>query len=238
MNDTVASGNWAERVAASFRASLGTIVFGMADGAVSIFGLVAGVSAAGLDSHAVLIAGAAGAAASAASMAAGAWLDATASRDVAEADIERDREAMVRDPRDAIATLRERLASQGAEPVSVEAIVALAKRDAEAWASLRRAVGPASQNAPANPLAQAAWMFVADLFAATLPVLPFAFLDVEPARIASLAVTVAMMTVLGWARSAITGSPRGRTIAQTLGVAMAAAFAGLAIGSLFHPPGG
>lgn len=226
---------WTARVAASFRASLGTIVFGMADGAVSIFGLVAGVSAAGQDSHAVLIAGAAGAAAAATSMAAGAWLDATASRDVAAADIERDREAMERDPRDAVTMLRERLATQGAEPVSIEAIVALAKRDPQAWASLRRAVSPASENPPASPLAQAAWMFVADLFAATMPVLPFAFLDVGPARIVSLAVTIAMMTVLGWARSAITGSPRGRTIAQTLGVAMAAALAGLAIGSLFHP---
>lgn len=225
---------WTKRLADSFRASLGTIVFGMADGAVSIFGLVAGVSAAGQDSHTVLVAGAAGAAAAATSMAAGAWLDATASRDVAASDIERDREAMERDPRDAIASLRERLGSQGAEPVSIDAIVALAKRDPEAWASLRRAVGPASGNPPASPAAQAAWMFVADLFAATLPVLPFAFLEIDRARIASLAITVALMTALGWARAVITGSPRGRTIAQTLGVAMAAAIAGVAIGSLFH----
>ena len=235
MTDLAAAGRWTSRVAASFRASLGTIVFGLVDGAVSIFGLVAGVSAAGQDAHTVLIAGATGAAAAAASMAAGAWLDATASRDVAAADIERDRAALERDPAGTLAAIRERLASQGAEPASVDVIVALAKRNPEAWASLRRAAGPAAANPPASPAAQAAWMFVADLFAASMPVIPFAFLEVDAARTASLVVTLAMMTALGWARSAITGSPRGRTIAQTLGVTMAAALAGLAIGSIFRP---
>ena len=234
MSEAGSNDGWARRVATSFRASLGTIVFGMADGAVSIFGLVAGVSAAGQDSRAVLVAGAAGAAASAASMAAGACLDASASRDVAASDIERDREALRRDPAGALASIRERLAALGAEPASVDAIVALAQRDPEAWVSLRRAVSPAAPNPVASPAAQAAWMFVADLFAATMPVLPFAFLEVDAARVTSLASTVAMMTVLGWARGSITGSPKGRTVAQTLGVAMAAALAGLAIGSFFR----
>lgn len=234
MGDLSPAEPWTARVAASFRASLGTIVFGMADGAVSIFGLVAGVSAAGQDPHTVLVAGAAGAAAAAASMAAGAWLDATASRDVAASDIERDREALERDPDRMLASIRERLASLGAEPASIDAIAALAKRDPEAWASLRRAASPAASNPPASPAAQAAWMFVADLFAASMPVIPFAFLDVDAARIASLTATFSMMTVLGWARAAITGSPRGRTIAQTLGVTTAAAAAGLVIGTAFR----
>lgn len=41
------------------------------------------------------------------------------------------------------------------------------------------------------------------------------------------------MTVLGGARSSITGNPWGRAVAQTLGVAMAAALAWLATGSFF-----
>jgi len=55
--------------------SAGTIVFGMEDGTVSIFGLIFGVAATTTSSHAVLIARAAGAAAAAVSMA-GAFLDA------------------------------------------------------------------------------------------------------------------------------------------------------------------
>lgn len=226
--------SWTKRVAASFRASLGTIVFGMEDGTVSIFGLVAGLSAAGQDARVVLIAGATGAAASAASMAAGAYLDAVASHDVDAADIERDVERFRRDPARGLVAIRERLASLGAAPDSIEAIAALAERDPEGWASLRRAVSPASEHPTASPLAQAAWMFIADLIAATVPVLPFALLALEPARFALIALTALMMVALGAAQSRLTGRPRGRAILQTVGVAAAAALAGLAIGAAFR----
>jgi hypothetical protein len=53
------------RVGASFQASVGDIVFGMEDGAVSILGLVFGVAVSSPDSHAVVLAGATGAAAGA-----------------------------------------------------------------------------------------------------------------------------------------------------------------------------
>ncbi len=66
--------------------SAGTIVFGMEDGTVSIFGLIFGVAATTTSTHAVLIAGAAGAAAAAVSMMAGAYLDAETSRDEAKAN--------------------------------------------------------------------------------------------------------------------------------------------------------
>jgi VIT1/CCC1 family predicted Fe2+/Mn2+ transporter len=69
------------RLKRSLVASSGTIVFGMEDGTVSIFGLVFGVAATTTSSSAVLVAGATGAAAAAVSMMAGAFLDAETSRD-------------------------------------------------------------------------------------------------------------------------------------------------------------
>ena len=63
------------RMRTSLRASAGDVVFGMEDGTVSIFGLVAGVAATSSDSKTVIIAGAAGAAAAAVSMGAGVFLD-------------------------------------------------------------------------------------------------------------------------------------------------------------------
>jgi hypothetical protein len=47
----------ATRIARSFRASFGDIVFGMEDGTVSIFGLVFGVAASTSDSKVVVVAG-------------------------------------------------------------------------------------------------------------------------------------------------------------------------------------
>ena len=47
----------ADRIRRSFLASVGSIVFGMEDGTVSIFGLVFGVAVSAPDSRAVLLAG-------------------------------------------------------------------------------------------------------------------------------------------------------------------------------------
>ena len=69
------------RLRGSFLDSAGTIVFGMEDGTVSIFGLVFGVAATTSDAKTVLIAGASGAVAAAVSMMAGAYLDAETTRD-------------------------------------------------------------------------------------------------------------------------------------------------------------
>lgn len=69
------------RLRRSFVESAGTVVFGMEDGTVSIFGLVFGVAATTTSSVAVLVAGASGAAAAAVSMMAGVYLDAETRRD-------------------------------------------------------------------------------------------------------------------------------------------------------------
>src|SRR4029450_13181482 len=74
-----------QRLRSSFSNSVGTIVFGMEDGTVSIFGLIFGVAATTTAKKTVLIAGARGAAAAAVSMMAGAYLDAETTRDEADA---------------------------------------------------------------------------------------------------------------------------------------------------------
>jgi len=63
------------RLRSSSSKSAGTVVFGMEDGTVSIFGLIFGVAATTTDTETVLVAGASGAAAAADSMIAGAYLD-------------------------------------------------------------------------------------------------------------------------------------------------------------------
>src|SRR5262245_49944806 len=78
-------GSGFKRLRGSFNNSVGTIVFGMEDGTVSIFGLIFGVAATTTDTKTVLIAGASGAAAAAVSMMAGAYLDAETTRDEADA---------------------------------------------------------------------------------------------------------------------------------------------------------
>ena len=82
----------------------------------------------------------------------------------------------------------------------------------------------------ASPRTHAVWMFVADLFAASIPVIPFALFDIETARIVSLVVTGVLMAVLGIARGLVGHEPVWRTALQTMAIAGAAAIAGVLIG--------
>jgi vacuolar iron transporter family protein len=69
------------RLRASLIKSAGTVVFGMEDGTVSIFGLIFGVAATTTSTQTVVIAGASGAVAAAVSMMAGVYLDAETTND-------------------------------------------------------------------------------------------------------------------------------------------------------------
>jgi VIT1/CCC1 family predicted Fe2+/Mn2+ transporter len=82
----------------------------------------------------------------------------------------------------------------------------------------------------ASPSTHAAWMFVADLFAASVPVIPFALFPIETARIVSLVLTGVLMAVLGIARGRIGHEPVWRTALQTMAIAGIAALAGVLIG--------
>src|SRR5579863_2147678 len=73
-----------KRLRGSLAESAGTVVFGMEDGTVSIFGLIFGVAATTTNARTVLIAGTSGAVAAAVSMMAGVFLDVETTRDEAK----------------------------------------------------------------------------------------------------------------------------------------------------------
>jgi len=90
----------------------------------------------------------------------------------------------------------------------------------------------AGQATRQNPYVQSAWMFITDLFAAAVPVIPFAIFGLGTARIVSLIVTFALLVVLGVGRARIGRRKVLPTVAQTVGIATAAAVAGLLVGKL------
>jgi hypothetical protein len=62
-----------------------------------------------------------------------------------------------------------------------------------------------------SPAVHAGWMFAADLFAASIPVIPFAFLPLEQARVVSLVLTTILLIRLGVGRAGgAHGLPRDR----------------------------
>jgi VIT1/CCC1 family predicted Fe2+/Mn2+ transporter len=218
-----------QRVRGSFGNAAGTIVFGMEDGTVSIFGLIFGVAATTNDTKTVLIAGASGAVAAAVSMMAGAYLDVETTRDKANAA----RSASHAAAEGSAAALSSRLAKAGLRPEQSAALAAAVQNDPKAMGGLMLALDGAAET-PLNPLEQALWMLLADFFAAAVPILPFVFLPVPQARIVSAAVTTALLVALGIGRAQIAKRNTVRTVVETVSIGVAAALAGVAIGVLIN----
>ena len=223
MSDSLAS-----RISASFKASFGDIVFGMEDGTVSIFGLVFGVAASTNDTRTVLVAGLTGAIAAAVSMMAGAYLDAETARDQARQHADAIRGDVVADD-----AMRRELVANGVAAEAIDELNALGKRYPQLPRALHLAYDAGDAAAEASPLAHATWMFIADMIAALVPVVPFAVLPMNEARYVSLAATTAVLVVLGIGRAKIGKRRVLSTMLQTLGIAAAAGLAGVIVGNLF-----
>jgi vacuolar iron transporter family protein len=212
-----------QRLRSSIIKSAGTIVFGMEDGTVSIFGLIFGVAATTTSTKTVLIAGASGAVAAAVSMMAGAYLDAETTRDQTDAV------SLVTGSSGV--SLSRRLASAGLTPEQSDALTAAVQNDRNAADGLLLAL-KGTAKAPLNPLEQALWMLFADFFAAAVPILPFVFLPISQARIVSGIVTVALLIGLGVGRAQLGKRTVIRTVAETVSMGVGAAIAGVAISVL------
>ncbi len=164
----------------------------------------------------VLLAGATGAAAGAASMMAGTYLDVVSGRD-----------------RSTALRAEERLRRAGFSDAEARATSAALARHPDAMLEFVAAfeLGVGSQ-ARESPWPHAAWMFVADLIAPATPVVPFALLEMDAARTASLVTTTLLLLALGIGRARITHRTVVATTIQTLAIAAVAAVAGIAIGRL------
>jgi len=223
----------AARLKRSFVESAGTIVFGMEDGTVSIFGLVFGVAATTSNSAAVLVAGASGAAAAAVSMMAGAYLDAETSRDEAVASAENHGADLTGDNSMALALVSKRLAAVGLTPQLSKALVDAVQRDHDAVTGLLAALR-GTHSPQLDPREQALWMLFADFLSAAVPIVPFMLLPVAEARVISAIITIALLAALGVGRARIGKRNVVRTVAETVSMGIAAAFAGVAIGVLIN----
>jgi vacuolar iron transporter family protein len=217
----------------SFHASIGDVVFGMEDGTVSIFGLVFGVAASTDQSAVVLLAGGTGAIAAAVSMMAGAYLDAESERDRARVEAQKHAEAWEQDVGTTAQELSQHLAESGIPDAQVETLRNLLASNPQVLRALRTALRPTLQEpVTTSPFTHALWMFIADLFAAFVPVIPFALLPIRDARLVSVLVTALLLVALGIGRALIGQRSLVRTTLETLTIAAAAAAAGIIIGKI------
>jgi len=179
----------------------------------------------------VLIAGASGAAAAAVSMMAGAYLEAETSRDERAASQARLEKELSYEHAAVATLLSEKLSAAGLKPELSGALSRAVQQDRQAFMGLLLALegGP---GVTLQPLEHALWMLAADFFSAAVPIVPFVLLPIGPARIVSAAITTLLLIALGVGRARIAERSIARTVAETVGMGVVAALAGVAIGVL------
>jgi len=222
------------RIKRSIRDCSGEIVFGMSDGVVSIFGLVAGMVAAASTGEVILLAGATAAIAATVSMMAGVFLDLESERDEARVEAMERADDIRHDPEGNINKLISDLQGAGLSEKSLEAIREDMKTNPLSIQKFEDAVAGEEETSAqkTSPVIHACWMGIADFIAAMTPVVPFIFLPLGQAKIVFIFGTFILLVLLGIGRAILGERPMLRTVLETVLIAAAAAIAGALVGLL------
>ena len=205
-------------------------VLGANDGVVSTACLIVGVAGAGASYAAVRTAGIAGLTAGALSMALGEYVSVASQRDIEQADVQIERQALEEHP---VAELRELALiweARGLEPALAEEVARqLTEKDALA-AHVRDELG-LTQDTAARPVQAALSSLLAFTVGALIPLVAYL---ASPDRRSVVAVvgSVVALAALGWVGAVIGSAQRLRAIARVAVGGTAAMAITLAIGEL------
>jgi len=185
---------------------IGDAIYGVNDGLGAIFGIVSGVSGATAgDQKYVLLAGLSGMIASALSMGSGAYLAAKSEREIYHAEIAREREAIQMNGPEARELLSLYYQVKGLPEADADHMVNHIASDPEqmlrALASERLGT---SEEALSNPIVSASSGALSTAIGATIPIIPFFFMQGLPAIIAAAVISLIAHFAVGAAKSLIT----------------------------------
>ncbi len=185
---------------------IGDAIYGVNDGLGSIFGIVSGVSGATLgNSKWVLLSGLAGMVASALSMGSGAYLAAKSEREIYEAELAREREAIAVNGAEARELLSLYYQVKGLPEEDADRVVDHIAKDPD---QMLRALAAerlnSTEEALRNPLTSAISGALSTAAGAFIPIVPFFFLSGYRAVIVSAVVSLAAHFAVGAAKSLVT----------------------------------
>lgn len=188
---------------------IGDAIYGVNDGLGAIFGIVSGVSGATTgNSKFVLIAGLAGMVASALSMGSGAYLASTSEREIYEAELQRKREQIERNPEDALQELALVYEIKGVpQDKAREVAEHLAKNPEQFLRTLAAEELNLTEDALSNPWVSATSGALSTAIGAFVPIIPFFFMQGIPAVIAAAVISLIAHFAVGAAKSLITVRP-------------------------------
>jgi VIT1/CCC1 family predicted Fe2+/Mn2+ transporter/rubrerythrin len=185
---------------------IGDAIYGVNDGLGSIFGIVSGVSGATLgNSKYVLLSGIAGMIASALSMGSGAYLAAKSEREIYQAELAREREAIAMNGPEARELLSLYFQVKGLPEQDADHMVEHIASDPE---QMLRALAAerlnSTEEALSNPVTSALSGALSTAAGAFIPIVPFFFLSGYSAVIISAVVSLLAHFAVGAAKSLVT----------------------------------
>lgn len=179
-------------------------IYGANDGLAAVFGIVAGVSGATGGSSVVLTAGVAGAVASALSMATGAFLAERSELEVAEANVERERQEIAEHPEEEREELSLFYQLKGLDQATADALAEQQAADPEALLRLLTVEELGGAKTTGNPVQAAIAAGVSTGLGAFIPVIPFGFGTGEVVVAVAGAVSLVAHFAVGAAKSLFT----------------------------------
>jgi VIT1/CCC1 family predicted Fe2+/Mn2+ transporter len=207
------------------------VIFGANDGLVSILALVAGVYGAITESHPILIAGIAGAVAGAISMGAGSYLSAKSEKEVTEKESDRKGIKRKGTPEEEREKLIRFYQTRGFKKRDAEAVADRVAQQMESRESytLGEELGLTSEES--WPPTKAA-LFTGLSFAVVslIPILPFAFMEVNSAVITAAIASIACLFVVGASKAIFSRKSWVRSGLEMMVIGALASVATYAIG--------
>jgi vacuolar iron transporter family protein len=214
--------------------SIRAAIFGMNDGLLSNLSLMLGVAGAGVGPHAVVVTGFAGLLAGAFSMAAGEYTSVASQRDLLARQVALEKREIEEAPEEEAAELtllfkQKGLSTEQASRTAQEIV----KHPESALDTLVReelGLDPEDLGSPWGAAISSFGMFAVG---AIVPVVPFLFLDSEPATIVAAVLSGAVLALVGGLVGFLSGTGVVRSAGRMVGLAALAAGVTYLVGRLF-----
>jgi VIT1/CCC1 family predicted Fe2+/Mn2+ transporter len=207
------------------------VIFGANDGLVSILALVAGVYGAIAESHPILIAGIAGAVAGAISMGAGAYLSAKSEKEVTEKESDRKGIKKKGSPEEEKEKLVRFYQARGFKRRDAEVVadrVVLQVESRESYTTGEEVGLTSEESWP--PIKAALFTGLSFAVVSLIPILPFAFMEVNPAVITAAIASIGCLFAVGASKAIFSRKSWIRSGIEMMGIGILASVATYAIG--------
>jgi VIT1/CCC1 family predicted Fe2+/Mn2+ transporter len=210
------------------------VIFGANDGLVSILALMAGVYGAAPDPRLILISGVGGAVAGSLSMGAGAYISSKSEQEVTEKENQRKGIKKKHSPDEEIGELAKLYQAQGFRREEAEAVAkrVQSRMEARAEYTAEEEVGLTSEESW-PPIKAAVLTGLSFAIASSVPILPFAFMDVSRAAITAVLASLAAMFGVGASKALFTRKSWVASGLEVLGIGTLAAACTYLIGLVF-----